>query len=89
MKYLEDKRSILKLSQDLGSRCRIVAEQFLNDRKGVTAALQLGEASHANDKNDLYDMLGFDDEVNDLDLRSDGDRLERSFQMSLHLLLNK
>ncbi|UIZ27454.1 hypothetical protein KXD40_005722 [Peronospora effusa] len=87
--YLKDKLSILKLTQDLGSRCHAVAKQFLNDRIGARAACKLSEASYANDDNDPYDMFGLDDEVNDLDLGSEGDRLDNSFQVSLHLLLKQ
>ncbi|CAI5713253.1 unnamed protein product [Peronospora farinosa] len=87
--YLKDKLSILKLTQDLGSRCHAVAKQFLNDRIGARAACKLSEASYANDDNDPYDMCGLDDEVNDLDLGFEGDRLDNSFQVSLHLLLKQ
>lgn len=89
MGYLKEKLSILKLTQDLGSRCHAVAKQFLNDRIGARSALQLSEASHANDENDPCDMFGLDDEINDLDLGSEGDRLDNSFQISLHLLIEQ
>ncbi|CAI5731459.1 unnamed protein product [Peronospora destructor] len=87
--HFKDKLSILRLTQDLGSRCHAVAKQFLNGRIGARAALQLSEASHANNENDSYDMFGLDDEVNNQDLGSEGDRLDNSFQISLHLLLKQ
>ncbi|KAI9993892.1 hypothetical protein PInf_016413 [Phytophthora infestans] len=86
--YFKDKLSILKLSQDLGSRCQAVAKQFLSDRRGVTAALRLSEAQ-TSDEQDPYDMYGLDDDINDLDIGIDGDKLEDSFQMTLHLLLEQ
>ncbi|GMF17246.1 unnamed protein product [Phytophthora lilii] len=85
----KDKLSILKLTQDLGSRCQLVAKQFLSDRKGVKAALRLSASAHATDGKDPYDIYGLDDELNDLDIGSEGDKLEDSFQLSLHLLLEQ
>ncbi|KAG3008840.1 hypothetical protein PC121_g16748 [Phytophthora cactorum] len=87
--YFKDKLSILKLTQDLGSRCQTVAKQFLSDRKGVTAALRLSEAAQTKDERDPFDMYGLDDEINDLGIGFDGDKLEDSFQMTLHLLLEQ
>ncbi|KAE9016517.1 hypothetical protein PR003_g15661 [Phytophthora rubi] len=87
--YFKDKLSILKLTQDFGSRCQGVAKQFLSDRKGVTAALRLSAAEQANEEKDPYDMYGLDDEFNDLDVGSENDKLEDSFQTSLHLLLEQ
>ncbi|CAH0483078.1 unnamed protein product [Peronospora belbahrii] len=87
--YFKDKLSILRLTKDLGSRCRVVAKQLLSDREGVKAAMPLSEETHANDEKGLYDIFGLDDEVNDLDLGIEGDRLENSFQTSLHLLLDQ
>ncbi|KAE9246012.1 hypothetical protein PF002_g6955 [Phytophthora fragariae] len=66
-----------------------VAKQFLSDRKGVTAALRLSAAEQANEEKDPYDMYGLDDEFNDLDVGSENDKLEDSFQTSLHLLLEQ
>ncbi|KAF1790246.1 PH domain-like [Phytophthora cactorum] len=86
--YFKDKLSILKLTQDLGSRCQTVAKQFLSDRKGVTAALRLSEAAQTKDERDPFDMYGLD-EINDLGIGFDGDKLEDSFQMTLHLLLEQ
>ncbi|OWZ12190.1 hypothetical protein PHMEG_00014688 [Phytophthora megakarya] len=87
--YFKDKLSILKLTQDLGSRCQAVAKQFLSDRKGVKAALSLSMTAEDNDEKDLYDMYGLEEDINGLDLVSDGDKLEDSFQMTLHLLLEQ
>ncbi|ETN24509.1 hypothetical protein PPTG_00804 [Phytophthora nicotianae INRA-310] len=87
--YFKDKLSILKLTQDLGSRCQAVAKQFLTDRKGVTAALRLSEVAQTNEEKDPYDMYGLEDEINSLDIGFDGDKLEDSFQMTLHLLLEQ
>ncbi|KAL3668376.1 hypothetical protein V7S43_006465 [Phytophthora oleae] len=87
--YFKDKLSILKLTQDLGSRCQAVAKQFLSYRKGVTAALQLSDADPGSDKDESYDIYGLDDDVSDLDLDYGRDKLEDSFQMSMHLLLEQ
>jgi hypothetical protein len=87
--YFKNKLSLLKLTQDLSSRCQGVAKQLLSDRKGVKAALQLSSAAQANEERDPYDMYGFDDDANVLDADYEGDKLEDSFQISLHLLLEQ
>ncbi|GMF29984.1 unnamed protein product [Phytophthora fragariaefolia] len=87
--HFKDKLGILRLTQDLGSRCQAVANQFISYRKGVTAALRLSAATHATEEKEPFDMYGLDDEFNDLDVGSENDKLEDSFQMSLHLLLEQ
>ncbi|KUF91371.1 hypothetical protein AM588_10003029 [Phytophthora nicotianae] len=55
----------------------------------VTAALRLSEVAQTNEEKDPYDMYGLEDEINSLDIGFDGDKLEDSFQMTLHLLLEQ
>ena len=85
----KEKLSILKLTQDLGSSCQVIAKQFLSDQKGHSIASQLGETVYANGEEDLYDLHGLVDEVDGPTIYGDGDGLEDSFQMALRQLLEQ
>ncbi|RLN48094.1 hypothetical protein BBJ29_006291 [Phytophthora kernoviae] len=91
--YFKDKLSILKLTQELSSRCQRAANQFLGGRKGVKAALGSSALSDNNidgyydSERDPNGAYGFDDEPEDLGNISDSDKVDDLFQAFLHLLI--
>ncbi|RLN91528.1 hypothetical protein BBJ28_00015046 [Nothophytophthora sp. Chile5] len=89
----KDKLGILKLTQDLGSRCQSVAKQFLNGVYGAKGALgssvvdENAVGRHHNVLDDPYDDYEFNDGLGNDEEVAGG--LNNSFQTCLKLLLNQ
>ncbi|KAG7399576.1 hypothetical protein PHYBOEH_008571 [Phytophthora boehmeriae] len=85
--YFKDKLSILKLTQDLSTRCQRAANHFLGGRKDVKAALGLSVVNedYGDDyESDSTSAYSFDDEPEEL---GDRDKADDLFQVSLRLLI--
>ncbi|KAI9905189.1 hypothetical protein PsorP6_013756 [Peronosclerospora sorghi] len=85
VEYLNEKLSVLKVTQDLSARCQTVAKRFLSEEKGAEAALQQSKTNNEKD----HDNYGFDDDTKVLNFGPEHDKLEDSFQISLLVLLQQ